>query len=376
MVKKQDSIYTCLYNYIPFENKNADFLSGAIIISTIDGVFINGYKVIDGVFVYQYKQETNRESAPKTFRKDTEPDDDWWDLGSLDEISITSTGAGGGSIFFTNFHNPVSSQGWMNLNLSGSLFGAGGGSSNGGNGGNSNPGEMPLFPCDNPTPNGCEEKEYKIINELTGKDLCVFNELKKLGLFKSTIGKFSKGNYDLTFKYGSKCNGGAGEEACTDPKDLANGNLTIKILDSGSQSLDFAATLLHEGIHAEIYKYVDEHKKGIDPNDRKNLFFYYNLYSAQNNNRRETSLAQHQHMQDVFVTPIARAIRQLDGYKHNIDYYKGFAFVGIIKKYGYDKYWDNGVLKTMTPDIYKSYENKMYGVISTTKFKDALKNCN
>ena len=89
--------------------------------------------------------------------------------------------------------------------------------------------------------------------------------------------------------------------------------ITIKIFSSGAQSLDFAVTLLHEGSHAEIYKYVDEHKKGIDPNDRKNLFFYYNLYSAQNNNRRETSLAQHQHMQVVFVTPIARAIRQFDG---------------------------------------------------------------
>ena len=106
MVKKQDSVYTCLYNYIPFENKNADFLSGAIIISTIDGVFINGYKVIDGVFVYQYKQETNSETAPKTFRKDAEPDDNWWDLGSLDEISITSTGAGVGRFFLPIFIIP------------------------------------------------------------------------------------------------------------------------------------------------------------------------------------------------------------------------------------------------------------------------------
>ena len=160
MVKKQDSVYTCLYNYIPFENKNADFLSGAIIISTIDGAFINGYKVIDGVFVSQYKQETNRETAPKTFRKDAEPNDDWWDLGSLEEISLTLSGVGGGSIVFTNSHDPVSNQGWMNLNLSGSLFGgAGGGNPNGGNGGSSNSGEMPLFPCDNPTPRGCEEEE-------------------------------------------------------------------------------------------------------------------------------------------------------------------------------------------------------------------------
>lgn len=387
LVKKQDSIYACLYNYIPFEDKNSnpDVLSGKIIISTIDGEFINGYKVINGVFISQYKQKIKNKIGSKTFRKDAEPDEYWWDLGSLDEVVITTTG--GGSLYFDNNYDPVSSQGWMNLNLSGSNTSGGGGSSSG-SGGNTNNDGVPLFNCDNPTPTGCIEcpngevingicvDDDQIFNELTGKDLCIFNELKKLDLFKSTINKFSKGKYNLTFKYGTICNNQAGEEACTDPKDLANGNLTIKILSSGTQSLDFAATLLHEGIHAEIYKYVDEHKKGIDPNDRKNLFYYYNYYSAQNNNRRETSLAQHQHMQDVFVTPIARAIRQLDGYRHNIDYYKGFAFEGIIKKYGYDKYLDNGVVKTMTPDIYKSYENKMYNVLSTTKFKDALKNCN
>lgn len=199
----------------------------------------------------------------------------------------------------------------------------------------------------------------------------------KYFLIKSTIDKFSKGKYNLTFKYGSKCNKlGAAEDACTDASDLANGNITIKILSINNKNIGFAATLLHEGIHAEIFKYVDEHKKGIDPNDRKNLFYWYNFYSAQNNNRKETSLAQHQHMQDIFVIPIANAIRQLDGYKHDLDYYRGFAFEGIIKKYGYDKYWENGVLKVMTPAKYKEYENKMNDVISKSKFNDIIKKCN
>jgi hypothetical protein len=185
MVKKQDSIYTCLYNYIPFENEDSSLnvLSGKIIISTIDGAFINGYKVLDGVFVSQYKQKTESETASKTFRKDAEPDDDyWWDLGSLDEISITSTGAGGGGYIFI-YSNPVSSQGWMNLNLSGNTSSGGGGSSNGGNGGNSNSGEMPLLPCDNPTPNGCEEEEDNRISDdiidNTDND-CISDIIKKI----------------------------------------------------------------------------------------------------------------------------------------------------------------------------------------------------
>ena len=257
MVKKQDSVYTCLYNYIPFENKNADFLSGAIIISTIDGAFINGYKVIDGVFVSQYKQETNRETAPKTFRKDAEPNDDWWDLGSLEEISLTLSGAGGGSIFFTNFYNPVSNQGWMNLNLSGSLFGgAGGGNPNGGNGGSSNSGEMPLFPCDNPTPRGCEEADDQIFNELTGKAKCIYDKLKEVSSdFKNMIKRFD-GEFPVShLKLSINNNIGSNTYGITMPpvnyvtEIQINGNRLSNLSDIG-----VATTLAHELIHAEIFR--------------------------------------------------------------------------------------------------------------------------
>ena len=121
-------------------------------------MFLNGYKVIDGIFLSQFKQKANSENASETFRKDAKPDDDdddyWWDLGTLDGLDLPTAGAGRGTIVFTNFHNPVSNQGWLNLNLSGSLFGAAGG-------GSSNLGEMPLFSCDNPTPRGCEEEELE-----------------------------------------------------------------------------------------------------------------------------------------------------------------------------------------------------------------------
>ena len=218
---------------------------------------------------------------------------------------------------------------------------------------------------------------YQIFNELTGKDKCIYTELEKLNLFKQTIGKFSNGKYNLTVKYGTICNGGAGEEACTDASDLHNGNMTIKILGSGTQSLDFAATLLHEGIHAEIYKYVDEYKKGVDPNNKQSVFYYYNYYSAKNNNRFETSIAQHQHMQDVFIIPIAKAIRQLDNYRLPLENYYGFGWEGLKEDYKYDNYIDSsGNVQVMTPQKYTDYINKMYNVISTTNFKDALKNCN
>lgn len=74
-------------------------------------------------------------------------------------------------------------------------------------------------------------------------------------------------------------------------------------------TLDIAAIILHESIHTEIYKYVDERKKGPDPNDRPKLLSYYFQYKAQNDNTLLTSNAQHQHMADKYVKPIAQSLR-------------------------------------------------------------------
>jgi hypothetical protein len=130
MVKKQGVIYPCLYNYIPNKNNSSE---GTIIVSTIDGEFINGYKVVDGVFVSQYKQKTNSKNAAKTYAKRISTQY-WWDLGELDAIEITRKGAGGGksSLYFNTNYHPVSSQGWMSLNLAGGRSNRGGGRSNGG----------------------------------------------------------------------------------------------------------------------------------------------------------------------------------------------------------------------------------------------------
>ena len=155
MVKKQGVIYPCLYNYIPNKNNSSE---GAIIVSTIDGEFINGYKVVDGECVSQYKLKTNSKNAAKKYAKRISTQY-WWDLGELDAIEITRKGAGGGksSLYFNTNYHPVSSQGWMSLNLAGGRSNRGGGRSNGGK---SNRKKIPLFPCDRPTPRGCEEEKF------------------------------------------------------------------------------------------------------------------------------------------------------------------------------------------------------------------------
>ena len=228
-----------------------------------------------------------------------------------------------------------------------------------------------------PLMNGAEvDFDEQVINELTGLDKCIYDKLKELNLFKNTVGKFTEGRYNLTFTYSGVCNGGAGEEACTDPADLENGNITIKLLSSAlpSQKLDFATTILHEGIHAEIYKYVKQYNESINPNERSNLFYYYKTYKAQNSNDFATAIAQHQHMQDIFVVPIAKAIRELDNNRFPLEDYYGFAWEGLNEDYDYDQYLDgNGQVQTMTTAYYNQLINRKNEIISTSSFAS---NCN
>ena len=134
-------------------------------------------------------------------------------------------------------------------------------------------------------------------------------------------------------------------------------------------TLDIAAIILHEGIHAEIYKYVDERKKGPDPNDRPKLLSYYFQYKAQNDNTLLTSNAQHQHMADKYVKPIAQSLRQLDNNKYPLNDYMGLAWDGL-RRYGWDGYFDNGNWVTLDRSQYVGNINK---VLDNTEFN---KNCN
>ncbi|MCG8802270.1 hypothetical protein [Tenacibaculum finnmarkense] len=158
----------------------------------------------------------------------------------------------------------------------------------------------------------------------------MYGKLKKLKLFKGTIKKFENNkNYNLILEEGINCNNVVAD-ACTDGSDLANGNIRISFQSLGNNNLSLAVSMLHEGIHAEIYKYVDEYKKGLDPNDRPNLLYYYNQFKAKNALDKGTTFAQHEHMQDKYIIPIAKAIRKLDGSRYPLNEYIGFSWDGLL----------------------------------------------
>ncbi|MFT7901359.1 hypothetical protein VBY74_15400, partial [Tenacibaculum ascidiaceicola] len=203
----------------------------------------------------------------------------------------------------------------------------------------------------------------RIINLLPEKAKCVFNKLKGLNLFKATIKKFENSEtYNLTIEQNNDCKDGV--DGCTDGKDIANGNIKINLrITPHEQPLNFAAALLHEGIHAELFKYVDEYQKGLDPNKRKNLLGWYFIYKGYDS---QSEHAQHQHMADNYVKPIAEAIRKLDNYSYPLEYYMGFGWDGL-RKYGYDEYYDNGKLVSLDKSEASEYNIKQKIVNDNTK---------
>ncbi len=93
-------------------------------------------------------------------------------------------------------------------------------------------------------------------------------------------------------------------------------------------------------------------------------------YKAENGLDVETTKAQHQHMADNYVKPIAEAIRAIDNNAHLLEYYMGFGWDGL-RSFGYDSYWDNGVLVELTKQDSDEYYKLQKIVINETQV-----NCN
>jgi len=382
---------------------DGNIINATVFFNEIDGTFIDGYKIEDGKFT---KRLVPKKSVQKAgfflfLFQATELEEAFWCAqfaggGLLGEVVIRANPKPTNSWHYDiglNVTNPFNYEAYINN------------ATNTGSSGGSNylsSGQVtsataailmvaPIRPgingkctsgyVKNEETNECDpisnNEDDQIINELTGKEKCAYEKLKELNLFKTTIKKFDNNdNYHLILKSWTvdACNS-PNDDGCTDASDLKNGNITIYIQNSNEGTLDVATTILHEGLHAEMYKYVDEHKKGLDPNQRENLLHYYFEYKVDNNgNRYSTSDAQHQHMADVWITPIARALRQLDKYQFPLNDYLSLAWdglrnYGIKSANGIEGYWKDGKWTTLDKD--KSYEGKSK-ILKNTKFN---RNC-
>ncbi|WP_408029201.1 hypothetical protein [Tenacibaculum xiamenense] len=379
MVKKEGIIYTCLYHCIPLERdyKENDPFSGKIIITTIDGKFINGYKVEQGVFVSKYIKRIELSERARTMNPS---DYDCTDYGTdfcdqeLDEVNISSGGGGGGNTDSSGsgginiVTNPISTQGWINLNLSGGSSGSGGGggggsNSDGGGSSDSSDDDMPLFPCDNPTPDGCEED--KIINNLTNecahtifeyirneKDISEFDTNQYFGSNLTFSGdilnlfdKSNQSNYIIG-------NGSlSGTNASTSSSPQTQNTTTILSNDylKDATTLSIARTIIHESIHAYLnvkyYSYPDFQDKPF----RLKLIKY-----AQDNGYTDYQRLHHEFM-GQYVNAIASSLFQWDKTQnprdiyHSWDYYYSMAFGGLFYKDSNGNLIDTDSFKELVP---------------------------
>ncbi|QCY69342.1 hypothetical protein FHG64_08015 [Antarcticibacterium flavum] len=163
-----------------------------------------------------------------------------------------------------------------------------------------------------------------------------------------TISKFIKNpNYDLTFTVG-ECD--RTENMCTNWENVdTTGEVFIKIEDTNQNPINFAAGFLHEGIHAEIFRFVNEHHTGdVDPDDMPLLFEYFQLYAG-------TAYADnidHIYMTIFYIKPIAEALWEMDNLQYPLNYYKTFAWDGLRN---YDPNNSLGI----TDEEYSQYRNEI-----------------
>ncbi|WP_010179009.1 hypothetical protein [Aquimarina agarilytica] len=161
--------------------------------------------------------------------------------------------------------------------------------------------------------------------------LCVYNKLKTTngGLFRRTFNIFSKsGEYNLVLRM--KHNNRAAV-AVTDAKSIdENGSVFINfdpLRSSGISNIEIAATILHEGIHAELFRLVHANEPNVKIEERERILELAYIYRNSNDLKHES---QHIHMTEIYVKPIAQALRNLQGNRFSVDHYMHLAWEGLL----------------------------------------------
>jgi len=193
---------------------------------------------------------------------------------------------------------------------------------------------------------GIDDGEVDFENEiildesfLTDEKLkCVYDKLKasNSNLFKATIGNFvNDPKLKIRIKKGNCVN--TNDACCDDSEITTTGIVNLIIEDTTGSVLDIASSILHEGIHAEISRYVLLQAPYEDVNDRPRILELYKYYKDLYN---EGDI-EHIYMTEHYINPIASALRKLDSFSYPVDYYKSYAWDGLRK-------WDAGELLSMT----------------------------
>jgi hypothetical protein len=206
--------------------------------------------------------------------------------------------------------------------------------SGGGGEGSYNPGNPP------PTGGGGGNSPNPVNRDTTmqadfyknAKAMCALAKLMENNYFKTTLNNFigAAKPIDLTFKL---------ENITQEPGFITMGNtipnprswsstnidvtIAANVIDS-LPSISVALTLLHEGIHAEIFrKLLSIH--GPSNLNARNFPSLFNLWVGS----REWEGFSHEFMANYYVNTMANAIKEYDNSKFGVEYYQALAWTGL-----------------------------------------------
>jgi hypothetical protein len=215
-------------------------------------------------------------------------------------------------------------------------FGSGGG----GGGGSGSSETVPIINCggdesfqNKTTASNCieileEEEDEQIINELTGKADCIYNDLVRSGinnhnLIRETFIEFGDGNFgnaNLIYKQQSplvNSNGvilnGASDKI---------GNDYIVILNSdrinNRAPIEIAKTIIHESLHALLKKH---YYTGTE-----SFIELFGKYMQENTGSNDIT---HAIMRDHYVSSISNTLKQFDNNQESEQFYDDLAWEGL-----------------------------------------------
>jgi hypothetical protein len=234
--------------------------------------------------------------------------------------------------------------------------GGGGGSGSGSGGGGPLPTLLP------------EDEIFKDPSFVGTKADCIYERLLASSEgFKGMIQKFD-GEFsvsDIKFSLDDNLpNTTNGETSVLSPG-LIGISLNQNTLE-GRTNLGVARTLIHETIHAEMYRKVLSMGGQVSINDFPGIYDYYRRYAKN---------WQHEQMVAHYVDVIGEMLQEFDNYSQNYQFYEDFAWVGLyyfndnnagLGNYTYAQAWN---------DLQESEQNRIK-IVMTNGENNGSKICN
>ncbi len=161
------------------------------------------------------------------------------------------------------------------------------------------------------------------------KAMCALSKLMQNSYYKTALNSFIGENkpLDLTFKLEPIADLNVLGHTDLGPEEWNTNNIDL-VLNKNAignlPSIEVALTLLHEGIHAEIYrKLLTIH----GPSQLSNMNFpsMFNLYSQY----KLSEGFSHEFIANYYVDIMSAALKQYDSSQFSLDYYKALAWEGL-----------------------------------------------